>query len=189
LKVLGQFPRIEANAFAPKWSEKEIEKPANMANGNAFKATVDEQYEFEGLKGELDLISVGEGKFHVIKDKHSYNAEIVSTDYNEKTFAIKVNGKVYDIKLQDKYDMLVNRLGLHIAAQQQVKDINAPMPGMVLEVSVKAGEEVSEGTPLLILEAMKMENVIKSPGDGVVKAVNVTKGEAVEKNHLLVEME
>ena len=160
-----------------------------MANGNAFKATVDEQYEFEDLKGELDLISLGEGKFHVIKDNHSYNAEVVSTNYNDKTFAIKVNGKVYNIQLADEYDVLVKRLGLHIAAQQQVKDIMAPMPGMVLEVSVKAGEEVSEGTPLLILEAMKMENVIKSPGDGVIKAINVTKGEAVDKNYLLVEME
>jgi len=160
-----------------------------MANGNAFKATVDEQYEFEDLKGELDLISVGQGKFHIIKDNNSYNAEVVSADYNEKTFAIKVNGKIYDIKLADKYDRLVKRLGLQIAAQQQVKDIMAPMPGMVLEVSVKAGEEVSEGTPLLILEAMKMENVIKSPGDGVIKAINVTKGEAVDKNYLLVEME
>lgn len=160
-----------------------------MANGNAFKATVDDQYEFEDLKGELDLISTGEGKFHVIKDNHSYNAEVVSTNYNDKTFAVKVNGKVYDIQLADEYDLLVKRLGLQIAAQQQVKDIIAPMPGMVLEVSVEAGEEVSEGTPLLILEAMKMENVIKSPGDGVVKAINVTKGEAVDKNYLLVEME
>jgi len=160
-----------------------------MANGNAFKATVDEQYEFEDLKGELDLIAVGEGKFHVIKDNHSYNAEVVSTNYNDKTFAIKVNGKVYHIQLADEYDMLVKRLGLQIATQQQVKDITAPMPGMVLEVSVEAGEEVSEGTPLLILEAMKMENVIKSPGDGVIKAINVTKGEAVDKNYLLVEME
>ncbi|NBC09621.1 MAG: acetyl-CoA carboxylase biotin carboxyl carrier protein subunit [Bacteroidetes bacterium] len=160
-----------------------------MANGNAFKATVDDQYEFEDLKGELDLISTGEGKFHVIKDNHSYNAEVVSTNYNDKTFAVKVNGKVYDIQLADEYDILVKRLGLQIAAQQQVKDIIAPMPGMVLEVSVEAGEEVSEGTPLLILEAMKMENVIKSPGDGVVKAINVTKGEAVDKNYLLVEME
>ena len=160
-----------------------------MANGNAFKATVDEQYEFEDLKGELDLIAIGEGKFHVIKDNHSYNAEVVGTNYNDKTFAIKVNGKVYHIQLADEYDMLVKRLGLQIATQQQVKDITAPMPGMVLEVSVEAGEEVSEGTPLLILEAMKMENVIKSPGDGVIKAINVTKGEAVDKNYLLVEME
>jgi biotin carboxyl carrier protein len=54
---------------------------------------------------------------------------------------------------------------------------------------VEAGQEVEEGTPLLILEAMKMENVIKAPGTGVVKNVNVSKGEAVEKNHLLIEME
>lgn len=160
-----------------------------MANGKAFQANVDEQYVFEGLKGELDLISVGPGKFHVIKENQSYSAEVIDTDYNNKVFAIKVNGKVYNVKLDDKYDMLVKRLGLHVATQQHVKDINAPMPGLVLEVSVEAGQEVSEGTPLLILEAMKMENVIKSPGDGIVKAVNVTKGEAVEKNYLLVEME
>jgi acetyl/propionyl-CoA carboxylase alpha subunit len=161
----------------------------NMANGNKFRATVDQQYQFDEITGELDLITTGEGRFHIIKDNHSYNAELISTNFNDKAFAIKVNGKVYHIKLDDAYDQLVERLGLHIADEQMVKNITAPMPGMVLEVSVEAGQEVEEGAPLLILEAMKMENVIKSPGGGVVKVVNVKKGEAVDKNQLLVEME
>lgn len=63
------------------------------------------------------------------------------------------------------------------------------MPGLVLKLIAEVGQEIKLGEPLLILEAMKMENVIKSPGDGTVKAIHVTKGLAVEKGFLLMEME
>jgi biotin carboxyl carrier protein len=63
------------------------------------------------------------------------------------------------------------------------------MPGLVLNVLVQAGQEVAKGDALLILEAMKMENVIKASGDGKVKSVKVKQGEAVDKGLLLVEME
>ena len=160
-----------------------------MANGRSFQAIVDEEYTFDSLNGELDIIPTGKGKFHIIKNNQSYNAELIAADYNNKSFEIKVGGTAYRIKLNDDYDLLVKRLGLQVAAQQQVKNIMAPMPGLVLEVSVEPGQEVKEGSPLLILEAMKMENVIKSPADCVIKSVNVSKGEAVEKNYLLIEME
>ncbi len=160
-----------------------------MVKGKNFRATVNEKHNFEEINGELDLITTADGHFHVIKDHHSYNAEVLSTNYNDKLFELKINGVIYEVKLEDEYDQLVKRLGLTVASQQVVKDINAPMPGLVLEVSVEAGQEVEEGTPLLILEAMKMENVIKAPGQGVVKNINVQKGEAVEKNYLLIEME
>lgn len=160
-----------------------------MVKGKTFRATVNEKHTFEEINGELDLITTADGHFHVIKDNHSYNAEVLSTNYNDKLFELKINGVIYEVKLEDEYDQLVKRLGLTVVSQQVVKDINAPMPGLVLEVSVEAGQEVEEGTPLLILEAMKMENVIKAPGQGIVKNVNVQKGEAVEKNYLLIEME
>jgi len=160
-----------------------------MVNGKTFRATVNEKHTFDEIKGELDIIPTADGHFHIIQDNRSYNAEVLGTDYNEKAFELKINGVIYEVKLEDEYDQLVKRLGLSVVSQQVVKDINAPMPGLVLEVSVEAGQEVEEGTPLLILEAMKMENVIKAPGTGVVKRVNVSKGEAVEKNYLLIEME
>ena len=72
---------------------------------------------------------------------------------------------------------------------QVVKDIKAPMPGLVLQISVGPGDTVEKGDPLLILEAMKMENVLKAPGSGTVKKVSVNQGQAVEKNQLLIEME
>ncbi|NRA50426.1 MAG: biotin attachment protein [Phaeodactylibacter sp.] len=160
-----------------------------MVNGKIFRATVNEKHTFEAINGDLDIIPTSDGHFHIIKDNLSYNAEVISTNYNDKLFELKINGVIYEVKLDDEYDQLVKRLGLSVVTQQVVKDITAPMPGLVLEVSVEAGQEVEEGTPLLILEAMKMENVIKSPGSGIVKNVNVSKGEAVEKSHLLVEME
>lgn len=160
-----------------------------MVNGKTFRATVNEKHTFDEINGELDIIPTADGHFHIIQDNLSYNAEVLGTNYNEKVFELKINGVTYEVKLEDEYDQLVNRLGLSVVTQQVVKDINAPMPGLVLEVSVEGGQEVEEGTPLLILEAMKMENVIKAPRTGVVKNVNVSKGEAVDKNHLLIEME
>lgn len=61
------------------------------------------------------------------------------------------------------------------------------MPGMVLNILVTEGQEVKKGDALIILEAMKMENILKSPTDGTIKKIAITKGFAVEKNQLLIQ--
>jgi biotin carboxyl carrier protein len=63
------------------------------------------------------------------------------------------------------------------------------MPGLILSVDVKIGQEVKEDDSLLVLEAMKMENVLTSPRDGIIKSISITKGETVNKNQLLIEFE
>ena len=63
--------------------------------------------------------------------------------------------------------------------------VNAPMPGNILKVNVKAGDAVKEGQVLVVLEAMKMENEIMAPCDGTVSAVSVSKGASVESGALL----
>jgi len=79
-------------------------------------------------------------------------------------------------------------MGLQTLTGSKVENIKAPMPGLVLEVMVSAGQTVQKGDPVLILEAMKMENVLKAPGDGTVVSVEVSKGNAVEKNAVLIRM-
>jgi biotin carboxyl carrier protein len=71
----------------------------------------------------------------------------------------------------------------------KIFDVKSPMPGLVLEVNVAPGAEVKKGDSLVILEAMKMENVIKSPADGIIKEVFVKPTEAVEKNVVLISFE
>ncbi|GEM_PF-1177768 len=64
--------------------------------------------------------------------------------------------------------------------------LKAAMPGLVLKVMAEEGRAVEKGTPLLVLEAMKMENIIKAEGPGVVKTIHVTPGQAVEKGQPLI---
>ncbi len=156
-----------------------------------FKVIVNDTYEFEGLDvNTLDMIqSEGKGHFHILNGPKSYKAELVNANFDQKKCSLKVNGRLYTLEFKDPMDVLVKKLGLSAVADHAVKEVKAPMPGLVLDIQVNPGDTVEKGTPLLILEAMKMENVIKSPGEGVIKAVAVEKGAAVEKNALLVEFE
>ena len=137
----------------------------------------------------LDIIAQGGNSFHILKNQKAYKAEIESVDYKSKTFVFKINGNKYTSKISDKYDRLIEKLGMKLGTAQKVGDIKAPMPGLVLEVAVEVGTVVSKGDKVLILEAMKMENVIKAAGDGTVKAIHISKGTAVEKGQLLIEMQ
>lgn len=135
----------------------------------------------------FDLITVRENYFHIIRDNRSYTAEVVSHSAAEKTFQIKVNGNIYSVQVKDKYDELLHQLGLDKAMSHKLSNIKAPMPGLVLNILVGEGADVKKGDALLVLEAMKMENILKSPADGTVKRVSVQKGMAVEKNQVLIE--
>ncbi len=154
-----------------------------------LSATVNTQFNFsaEALR-EANLVPLADGQFHILHQDRSYRAELLDANYQAKSFTIKINGSRYTVKLADEFDHMVERLGLNIVKQQVVKDVKAPMPGMVLDILVKVGETVTEGTSLLILEAMKMENVIKATADGEVGTIEVTKGQAVDKGQLLLRM-
>jgi acetyl/propionyl-CoA carboxylase alpha subunit len=108
---------------------------------------------------------------------------------HDKKWDIWVNGRKYPVQLRDNLDVLLHKMGMNNSAGQSVKELKAPMPGLVLDIMVEVGSTVKKDEPLLILEAMKMENVIKSPGDGVVKQVKAIKGKAVEKNDILITFE
>jgi biotin carboxyl carrier protein len=135
----------------------------------------------------LDIVSLGEGHFHVLRDNKSYRAEVVKTDAQTKTFTIKINGRIYNVELKDRFDILLEKMGMTTVAAGKVNSIKAPMPGLIIDLKIKVGDVVKAGDPLLILEAMKMENIIKAPGEGVVKSVKAKKGESVEKNQVLIE--
>lgn len=159
---------------------------------NHYKLNVNNSFQFDLEKesvSQLDAVSVKANKFHILKDNTPYEAEIVSTDFLNKTYTIKVNNSTYTVAIADALDMLIKEMGFEVGASKQVNAIKAPMPGLILEVSVEVGQEVKENDPLLILEAMKMENSILSPREGVIKSVTMSKGAAVEKGALLIEFE
>lgn len=139
-----------------------------------------------GTDFSWDVLEIQNGKFHIIKNSKSYMAEVVKANIEEKTFTIKVNGNNYNLQIKDKYDELLKNLGLDNLNTKKVNEVKAPMPGLVLDVRVNVGDVVKKGDAILVLEAMKMENILKSPADGTINKINVKKGVAVEKNQVLI---
>jgi biotin carboxyl carrier protein len=134
-----------------------------------------------------DLVEVSDGYFHILVESKSYKAEIVKADPATKSFQIKVNGRIFSVEVKDKFDLLLEKMGMTASTTSKINIIKAPMPGLIIDLKVKNGDTVQSGDPLLILEAMKMENIIKAPGEGVVKTVRIKKGDSVEKNQVLIE--
>lgn len=117
-----------------------------------------------------------------------------------KKFVIKVNNQSYEVEVEEiKSTPSVSANNKVAAAPKQPVaekpaaksngsgvEVTAPMPGNILNVSVKSGELVKRGQVLLVLEAMKMENEITAPHDGTINAVKVEKGQRVNVGELLV---
>jgi biotin carboxyl carrier protein len=141
------------------------------------------------LLKNFDIQALGNGRFHILKNNQSFHVELIDSDFANQRLTLLVNGNSYQIKIADEYDTLIKKLGLSAGTGQKVKEVKAPMPGLVLEVMVSAGQAVQKGDALLILEAMKMENIIKALSEGVVKRIQVEKGQTVEKGAILIEME
>ncbi|MFZ7115439.1 MAG: acetyl-CoA carboxylase biotin carboxyl carrier protein subunit [Bacteroidota bacterium] len=143
-------------------------------------------FSIENKAFNADVLEFKAGKFHILNENISYTAEIISFDKDEKSFEIKVNNTIYEVKVQDRFDQLLSEMGIDAKAGKKINDIKAPMPGMVLQVMVENGQQIKKGDAIVVLEAMKMENILKAPSDGVVKTVKVIKGDKVEKNQVMV---
>ena len=137
----------------------------------------------------LDSILVNENTLHVLDKNSAFDVEIIHSNFLNKTITLSINGNIYDVKLEDEYDQQIKKMGLLAVTTQKLNEVKAPMPGLIVDVLVEVGQEVIEGTPLLVLSAMKMENVILAQGEGVIKSVEVKKDDAVEKGKLIIEME
>lgn len=159
---------------------------------NNFKIKVNNSAEYEINEtdcNQLDIVSLDNNTFHVLKDAKSHKATVNTSDFKNKTYQVMVNSNSYTISISNALDSLIKEMGFSIGNSKKANDIKAPMPGLILSVAVKEGQEVKEGETLLILEAMKMENAIGAPKDGVIKKVHISDGGNVEKGALLIEME
>jgi len=162
-----------------------------------FKIRVNDQFDFEVISEKdrllvngksviFDIHQVNRSTFHILYQNRSYNAELIELNKADKTCSVRVNAQIYTMSLTDQFDDLLHQLGMDNLTVVKVSELKAPMPGMVLKVLVSEGEEVKKGSNLLILEAMKMENIIKAPADVVVKSIKVKPSDKVEKNQVMV---
>jgi biotin carboxyl carrier protein len=137
----------------------------------------------------ITLDKLPNAEIHKINDteylvKHkgkNHRIRISNFDPIEKTFTFYVDGVRMAGKGMNDLDLLVESMGFLTKAKHNAKEIKAPMPGLVVDVLVAEGDKKEEGENIIILEAMKMENILKSEGEGTVAEVLVKKGDSVVK--------
>lgn len=142
------------------------------------------QLKVDGRDIDLDVAQIDNHHYHILYKNKSYRVKIIKR--KGKHIDFEINGNKYSTVSADKLDLLLEKLGMSILGEGVLEDLKAPMPGLVLDIMVDDGDDIEKGASLVVLEAMKMENVLKAPADGTVLKVHIKKGQAVEKNHLLI---
>ena len=131
----------------------------------------------------------GNGFFTLSFNGNTFSGEVLEENIESNFLKLKLNHRVFEIRKKGELDDLISAMGLDIPKVKKLKELQAPMPGRIVNIAVSVGQELNVGDDILSLEAMKMENVIKSQTDATVKSVRIEKGVAVEKSQVLVEFE
>ena len=137
-------------------------------------------------------------KFKFTIRGHNYDVEVLSLEVS--VARVEVNGTKYKVEIQaerkaSKTPKLVRKevprpKDSHVIKKgASVQTIIAPLPGIIMQIMVKEGDEVKKGTNLLVYEAMKMENKLTAEKDGVIKSIKVAPGQNILQGDVLMEIE
>lgn len=148
-----------------------------------------EEWMINNTAAPADVQWMSNGQISVLLDNKSYVAQIEKLDKENKEIVLKIEGQRYTLSIKEDIDLLLDKMGINLSASQKAAPLKAPMPGMILKVLVSPGQVVNKGDGLLILEAMKMENVLKATGTATIKSIKAEEKTAVEKGAILIEME
>jgi acetyl/propionyl-CoA carboxylase alpha subunit len=119
----------------------------------------------------------------------TFHGEILEEKTESNFLKLKLNHRVFEIRKKGELDELISAMGLDVPKVRKLKELQAPMPGRIVNIAVKVGQELNVGDDILSLEAMKMENVLKAEGVGVVKEINIKNNDVVEKGAVMIEFE
>ena len=160
-----------------------MDKKYRLTVNNSIKTEID-----PSLTQSLSLTPEKENNYHLLFDRKSYHAELLKRDFLKKEYDILLNGNTYKVKIETPLDLVIEKMGFSHGSSKKINLITAPMPGIIIDMKVKVGDEVEEGETLFILEAMKMENAITSPKKASIMVIDAVKGDTVEKGKLIIEL-
>lgn len=152
-----------------------------------IKVLSGDKIEINGRVVSAELSQINNCAFLLKIDEKPY--EIACTKLDDGRFGLLLEGWYFDTTVRTKLQEQASELMRNKMKGKHKSDFKAPMPGLVLKVKKNAGDTVKIGEPLVILEAMKMENELRSFSDGMVKSVFVKEGDSVEKDAIIMTIE
>jgi len=128
---------------------------------------------------DYEFISLGNNRFSLVIDHVSHHLHIVE---ESGRYHVHLDGAYFSIRVEDERMRALRELVAHSAAAGGDQTVVAPIPGLISRILVTTGQKITAGEPLIILEAMKMENELHAENDGIIKKILVDTGRPVEKN-------
>lgn len=147
--------------------------------GSAYNFTV------QGTQA-VELVPIGGQNFRAFVGNRVLSATLISIGKAGEPTVVLIGGHKIEVELKSQATLALEKMGVSGKTSSKTADLKAPMPGLVKHFLVKAGDAVQKGTPLLVLEAMKMENMIKAQGPGTVSSISAQSGDKVEKGQILI---
>lgn len=135
---------------------------------------------------DVQITALENHYYSIVIDHRSY---LVQAKPEKQDFLLNISHREAKVRVLDPRQKLEAEMFGAAEQDERSGDVKAPMPGMILRVDVKPGDEVQPGQPLLVMEAMKMENELRAHDSGKVAEILVKPQQAVEKNDLLIRLE
>jgi biotin carboxyl carrier protein len=152
-----------------------------------FTNPLEKIIKYKGEKIKIKLFEDPQGFSYILWKNRKIPVEIIEKSQNKYT--IMVNGVWHSFTVETPFSLKRKKF---LESQEGISStviISAPMPGKIIDVLVEEGAEIASGEPVLILEAMKMQNEIASHVDGIVKTISIRKNDSVMKDDVLIEID
>lgn len=145
------------------------------------------ELEINGKKINAELAHLGSHAYLLKINSKPFEAALHKK--NSDRIGLLIEGWYYDCTIRSKLQQTASEIIAKSIHSKRAVNLTAPMPGLVLKIKKQIGDAVEVGEPILLLEAMKMENEIRSTSHGVVKEIKVKEGDSIEKGGILLIIE
>jgi len=152
-----------------------------------FKTPLEKRISYQGKKVDVKLREDPNGFSYIVWKNKKYMLDVI--EKNQNRYTVMVNGVWHSFSVETPTSLKRRRFLEQQGEASSSVTIEAPMPGKIIDILVEEGAEVKEGEPIIILEAMKMQNEILSHVSGVVKSIEVRKGDSVMKDDLMIDIQ
>jgi biotin carboxyl carrier protein len=146
-----------------------------------------EEIIINGKKTDIKIFESDDGFTYLLYKNKKYLVEI--TEKTQNKYTVMINGVSYSFTVESPISYMRKKYLEKQQVQSKIEQINAPMPGKIIELLVEENSEIKEGEPIAILEAMKMQNEISSHVSGKVIKIHVKPNDSVAKDELIIEIE
>ena len=152
-----------------------------------FKNPLEKRIKYQGKAVDIKLREDPDGFSYIVWKNKKYMLDVI--EKNQNRYTVMVNGVWHSFSVETPISLKRKRFLEQQGDSASVLSIEAPMPGKIIDIMVEEGTEVKEGEPIIILEAMKMQNEISSHVTGVVQSVSVKKNDSVMKDDVLIDIQ